>query len=119
MYRLLCLLSVSGEFPSKSLHIFGDERTVKAMVHKMEAVQKIRLYSDNSVLTTKLFKLSGKSNIRTIRLCTNALKILNEIHPDAFGYYMESFPNNKFSGDQFHIFRKHRIGEVIAMCMMA
>ena len=119
MYRLLCLLSVSGEFPSKSLGILGDVRTVKAMVHKMEAVQKIRLYSDNAVLTTKLFKVNGKGDMRTIKLYTNALGILNEIHPDALNYYMESFPNNKFSGDQFHIRRKHRVGEAIAMCVMA
>jgi len=119
MYRLLCLLSVSGEYPSKSLDILGDERTIKAMVHKMEAVQNIRLYLDNTIITTKIFNISGKSDMRTIRLYTNALDILKEIHPDAFGYYKESFPNNKFSGDQFHIRRKHRVGESIAMCMMA
>jgi len=119
MYRLLCLLSVSGEFPSKSLHIFGDERTVKAMVHKMEAVEKIRLSCDNRILTTKLFQVSGKSNKRTIRLIKNALTIFNDLHNDALGYYLSSFPDNRFSGSQFHIYRNHRIGEVIAVCMMA
>jgi len=119
MYRLLCLLSVSGEFPSKSLSILGDVRTIRAMLNKMKAVQKIRLHSDNTILTAKIFQLSGKGDIRTIRLCANALGILNEIHPDAFSYYMETFPHNKFSGDQFHIRRKHRVGEAVAMCIMS
>jgi hypothetical protein len=119
MYFLLRLLSVSGEFPSKSLGILGDVRTIKAMIHKMEAVQKIRLYSNNTVIETKLFQLSGKSDKRTIRLTKNALSILNEIHPDALSYYLSSFPDNRFTGDQFRIWRNHRVGEVIAMCMMA
>ena len=119
MFFLLCLLSVSGEYPSKSLGIFGDVRTIKTMVHKMEAVQKIRLYSNDTVLETKLFQLSGKSDKRTIRLTKNALAVLKEIHPDALRYYLSSFPDNKFTGDQFRIWRNHRVGEVIAMCMMA
>jgi len=119
MYFLLRLLSVSGEYPSKSLGILGDVRTVKAMAHKMESVQKIRLYSNNTILKTKLFQLSGKRDKRTIRMTKNALEILNEIHPDALDYYLSSYPDNKFTGDQFRIWRNHRVGEVIAMCMMA
>jgi len=119
MYYLLRLLSISGEFPSKSLGIFGNKRTIKTMAHKMESVQKIRLYSNNTVLTTKLFQLSGIRDKRTIRLAKNALEILNEIHPDALDYYLSSFPENKFTGDQFRIWRNHRVGEAIAMCMMA
>jgi len=119
MYHLLRLLSVSGEFPSRSLDIIGDMRTVKAMVHKMEVAQKVRLYSNGTVIKSKLFQVSGRGNIRTIRLCTSALEILNEIHSNALDYYNKSFPTNKFSGDIFHIFRNHRVGESIAMCMMA
>ena len=119
MHQLLRLLSVSGVFPSKSLGILGDTRTIKAMVHKMEAVQNIRLSSDNTILTTKLFQLSGKSDKRTIRLVKNALTVFNDLHQDALGYYLTSFPDNKFTGDQFHIWRNHRVGETIAMCMMA
>jgi hypothetical protein len=119
MYFMLRLLSVSGEFPSRSVGIIGDTRTVKAMIHKMEAVQQIRLQSDNTVLYAKLFQASGKWNDRTIRLNKNALAVLNDIHPDAPGYYLESFPDNKFSGDQFHVWRNHRVGETVAVCMMA
>ena len=119
MYNLLCLLSVSGEFPTGSLEILGNVRTIKAMVHKMEAFRDIRLNFDNAILKTKLFQLSGKGNMRTIRLTKNALAILNEIHPGAFDYYMASFPDNRFTGDKDRIRRNHRVGEAIAVCMMA
>ena len=48
-----------------------------------------------------------------------ALHILNELHPDAFESYLDSFPNNRFSGNFTHIFRNNRVGETLAMCMMA
>jgi len=119
MYRLLCLLSVSGEFPSKSLDIFGDMRTIKTMVHKMEAAQKFRLYSNDTVLKTKLFQVSGRREKRTIRLAKNALNILSELHPDALDFYLSLYPDNKFTGNPLQIWRNHRAGETIAMCMMA
>jgi hypothetical protein len=119
MYYMLRLLSVSGEFPCRSLGILGDTRTVKAMVHKMESVQKIKLSLDGSILTTRLFQISGKGNNRTVRLNKNALSILCAIHPDALEYYLESYPDNKFTGDRMRIMRNHRAGEALAMCMMA
>ena len=118
MYSLLRLLSIAGEFPSKSTGIFGDTRTIKAMIHKSEAAQKIRL-SNGDILETKLFQLSGKWHSRTIRLYKNALPVLNEVHSDALDYYLSVFPDNRFSGNQLNIQRNHRVGEAIAMCMMA
>ena len=118
MYFVLKLLSVSGEFPSRSLGILGDVRTVKAMVHKMENARKIRL-STGDISETKLFQLSGKWNNRTVRLTKNAIALLNDIHPDAPGYYLDSFPDNRFSGNEFIINRNHRVGEALAMCMKA
>ena len=119
MYHLLRLLSVSGEFPSKSLGILGDVRTIKTMIHKMETAQKIRLYSNGTVIKTKLFQVSGLRNKRTIRLAKNALPVLNEFHPDALGYYMNSYPDNKFTGNLLNMWRNHRVGEAMAVCMMA
>lgn len=118
MYQLLRLLSVSGEFPGRSVGILGDVRTIKAMIHKMEAVQKIRL-SDDTILTSRLFQLSGKGDKRTIRLHKNALEVLNDIHPKALDNYLTSYPDNRFTGNQYNIWRNHRIGEAIAMSMMA
>ena len=118
MYFLLKLLSVSGEFPSKSMGILGDVRTVKAMIHKMEDAQKIRL-STGGIIKTKLFQASGKWNDRTVRLNKKGLEVLNELHPNALGYYLDSLPDNRFSGNELTIDRNHRVGESIAMCMMA
>ena len=119
MYQVLRLLSVSGEFPSSSLGILGDSRTVKAMIHKMEAVQNIKLSSSGSILTSRLFQISGKGNYRTVRLNKNALAVLNEIHPDALSSYLALYPDNRFTGDRMRIGRNHRVGEALAMCMMA
>ena len=118
MYFLMSLLSVSGEFPSRSLGILGDVRTVKAMVHKMENIQKIRL-SNGDILEIKLFQLSGKWNDRTVRLTKNALSVLNDLHPNALHYYLGAFPDNRFSGNELLINRNHRVGESIAMFMRA
>jgi len=119
MYQLLRLLSIAGEFPSRSLGILGDTRTVKAMVHIMESAYKFRLYLNGTVLSTKLFQLSGKRNNRTVRLNKTALPLLNDIHPEALDYYLTVFPDNKFSGSIYHIERNHRVGETIAMFVIA
>jgi hypothetical protein len=57
--------------------------------------------------------------MRTIRLCKSALTLLNELHPGALDYYLASFPANVFSGFRDNKIRNHRVGEAIAMCMMA
>ena len=119
MYRLVLLLSVSGEFPCGSLGILGDTRTVKAMLHKMESVQKIKIAADGPVLSTRLFQASGRGGARTVRLYKGALGLLDGLHPDALGYYLTAYPGNRFSGSRPHIERNHRAGEALAMCMMA
>ena len=119
MYNLLSLLSISGEFPCRSLGILGDERTVKAMVHRMEAVQTFRVLSNDTILKTMLFHISGRGCRRTVRLSKIALELLNDVHPKAFDYYWEIHPDNKFSGNLNRIDRNHRIGEALAACMMA
>ncbi len=118
MYRLIRLLSISGEFPAQSLGVLGDVRTVKAMVHRMESPCQFRL-SDGSVLTTRLFQVSGRGSERTVRLNKGALEVLRDINPRALENYLESFPDNRFTGNRLNILRNHRIGEAIAMCMMA
>lgn len=119
LHRLLILLSVAGEFPTNSLGILGNERVMKALVHKLESVQVLRSDRDGSDYTTKLLQVSGKGDTRTIRFYKKALPILNELHPGAFGYYLEAFRGHRFSGDQYHMWRNHRVSEALAMSMMA
>ena len=47
--NIITLLSVTGEFPMRSLKILGNERVLKALVHKMTTPQDYRLpHTQNS-----------------------------------------------------------------------
>ena len=117
--RLLFLLSIAGEFPVNALHLIGNGRDYIKLIRRLEQVQEFRFDRGGKVYTTKLITISGKRNARTIRLYKGALPILNEFHPDSLGYYLDSFRNHRFSGDEYHISRNFRVSEALAMSMMA
>jgi len=117
-HQLLQLLSVAGEFPTASLHLLGNARSIKAMVHKLESVQEI-VFENGASYHTRMFTVSGKRNARTVRLYKGALPILREIHPNSLGKYLDTYWDHKFPGDLSHLQRNHRVGEAVAMCMMA
>lgn len=48
---ILTLLAVTGEYPTASLRLLGNERTVKAMVHKMTTMQTYRLPQTETEIT--------------------------------------------------------------------
>lgn len=119
VHRLLFLLSIAGEFPTQSLHLLGNGRDLSRLIRQLEQVQDFRSCRDGTAYTAKLLTISGKRNARTIRLYKGALPMLNELHPDALGYYLDTFGNHKFPGDAYHVQRNHRVGEALAMSMMA
>ena len=119
VYRLLLLLSVAGEYPVKSLHLLGSERDLKKLIHRLEKAEDYRTDRDGPITTTRLISVSGKRDLRTIRLCKGALPILSELQPDALEYYTDSFRTHNFPGDSFHVWRNHRVSEALALCMMA
>ncbi len=119
VHRLLLLLSVGGEYPAESLHLLGNETDLKKYIHRLEEVERFRYGRDAKVYLTKLLNISGKRGARTIRLYKGALPLLEELHPDAYRYYMESFWGHRFPGDASHIWRNHRVSEALAMSMMA
>jgi len=119
VHQLLQLLSISGEFPASSLHLLGNERVVKALVHRLESVQDIRFSLEGQVLHTKMFQASGYREMRTIRLNKGALPLLEGLHPGANEYYLRVSHNHSFSGNVHHVGRNHRVGEAIALAMMA
>ena len=119
VYRLLLLLSVGGEFPAESLHLLGEDNDLKKFIHRLEEIQDFRMEREGKVYTTKLLNISGKRGARIIRLYKGALAILQELHPQAYPYYMSSFWGHRFPGDPTHINRNHRVSETLAMCMMA
>jgi len=118
-YQLLQLLSIAGEFPASSLHLLGSERSIKDLVHKLESVQEIRFPPNESVLRTKVLTVSGWKETRNIRLSKSALPLLNGLHPGALEYYLGVTNNHQLSGGYYHVGRNHRVGEAIAMVMMA
>ena len=114
---LAAILSVVGEYPYSSLHLLGNERYFRKLVHKL--TEKNELYNSEcgERLYCKCFNLSGKGAGKTIRFYKDAIPILKWISPDALPSYMNASKNHKFSGDVWHIERNHRIAEVVAMCM--
>ena len=87
-YRLISMLSVTGEYPIHSLHLLGNPRVMRDLVRRMSEPQLVRLPGADSV-QTKLVQISGKGAAKSVRLYRGALPILEWMHPDAFDY-----PNN-------------------------
>ena len=119
VHRLVTLLSVVGEFPVHSVHLLGNERVYKSLIHKLTEPQTFRCYETGTDFFCRLLTVSGKGRDKTIRLYKGALPILDWLHSDAYRYYMDAFWNHRFPGDAAHRERNHRVAEMAAMCMNA
>ncbi len=115
--ELVTLLSFVGEFPFQSLDMLGSKRVYKALIVKLTQPQRFRNSQTGEEMTCRLFTLNGGGRAKTVRLYKQALPILNWIHPDAYQYYMDSFWNHHFPGDNQHLDRNHRVAEAAALCM--
>ena len=120
-YSILSILSITGEIPVRSLKLAGNERVLKALVHKMTEEQEYRFQPEwtEEKFRGKLLRITGKGRDKAVRLTKKALPILDWIHPGAYRYYMASFWNHRFPGDKIHIDRIHRVAESVLMCQMA
>lgn len=117
VYRLITLLSFVGEYPAASVHLLGNERVYKALIHKLTMPQLFRDSQTGTEITCRLLNISGKGSDKTIRLYKAALPILEWIHPDSYGYYMNAFWDHRFPGDAAHRERNHRVAEAAVLCM--
>ena len=117
-YRLIEMLSVTGEYPIRSLHLLGNPRVMRDLVRRLSEPQLVRLPGADSV-QTKLVQINGKGSAKSVRLYRGALPILEWIHPGAYRYYMSSFWNHRFPGDAAHRDRNHRVAEAAALCALA
>ena len=114
--ELLQLLSVAGEFPMSALSIFGNQRTMRELVCKLEDKQEIEASWSGKRYCARLLSISGKRGpMRNIRLHKSALPLLDELHPAAVDYYLSAFRNHAFSGKRGDIERNHRVAETLAM----
>lgn len=115
---VLTILAVSGEYPTASLHLLGNERVYKALVHKMTAPQIYRFPQTETEIAGRLLQISGRGPGKSIRLYKKtALPILTQL--GAGEYYYNAFLKSNYSGGAAHRERNHRVAEAAAMCMRA
>ncbi len=117
--RLLQLLSAAGEFPTRSLHLLGNERSYEALVRRLMTVQQFRSEDGGDLGRHKLLTVSGKGDKRTIRLHKSGLPLLSQLHPNALEHYLVATNGHRFSGSDAHVLRSHRVAETLAMCQAA
>lgn len=118
LHRLITLLSVAGEYPTKSLYLLGNERAYKELVSHLIEQQTIRNpNTEKSITPMKVVNISGKGRSKKVRLYRGALPILEWIN--AHEYYAKTFRSHSFPGDAKHIERDFRVAESLAMFMGA
>ena len=118
-YRLLLLLSAAGEFPTRSMRLLGSVRSLEALVYRLEHTQQFRNESGADLGSCKMLSVSGKRDRRTIRLHKTALPLLNTLHPAALEQYLALSGGHRFSSNDGHVQRNHRVAETLAVCMGA
>ena len=118
LYRLVCLLSVAGEYPVKSLHLLGNKRMYRKLVKEGLSPITVRNSETGETLSfPKLFNLCGRGRTKTIRLYAGAFPILTWFGE---GEYYESITHGySLPMNHSHLDRNHRVGEALAVCMDA
>ena len=119
VHQLLQLITAAGEIPASALPIIGNERVMAALVHKLESIQDIRFSRGGFVYHVRLIQVSGRKDKRTIRLYKKGLVVLDELYQGLLDWYLSAFDGHNFTGDPFHIWRNHRVAEVLALCLTA
>ncbi len=118
LYRLMCLLSVAGEYPVKSLHLLGNKRMYRKLVKEGLSPMTVRnSVTGETISLPRLFNLCGRGRLKTIRLYAGALPILTWFGE---GEYYESITHGySLPMNTSHLDRNHRVGEALAVCMDA
>lgn len=112
---LISLLSVAGELPYSAMKLLGDERVYRKLISKLTEKQSYCHTETGEVLTVKLLGVSGRGQLKTVRLYKKAHPIL-----DWYGakeYYLASYYSPHFRGGSTYTDRNHRVAEAIAMLM--
>ena len=116
LYRLMCLLSVAGEYPVKSLHLLGNQRMYRKLVKEGLSPLTVRNSVTGETLSLpRLFNLCGRGKFKTIRLYVGALPILTWF--DEGDYYENITRGYSLPMNTSHLDRNHRVGEALAVCM--
>lgn len=107
IHDILAVLAVAGELSPRSLHILGEDNTMKRIVKKCTIPQEFRNSEDGCRVNATLFSVSGHGIEKTVRLKKDGVKVLGWCG-DA-DYYNFAFCNNFGSGKK--VLRHHRLAE--------
>ena len=119
VHTLIMMLSFVGEFPVCSLHLLGSFRSYRDLIRKLTQEQEFRIPGFEDRFACRLLTVSGKQKYKTVRFHKSGLPVLEALNPDAYQYYLESFREHSFSGNQNHVDRNHRVAETAVMCLRA
>ena len=118
LHRLISLLSVCGEFPVKSLDLLGNKRLYRRVVSECTVPVTVQNHATKETISLpKIFILTGKGRMKSIRLYKGARPILTWIGEGeyydsiCYGYNMPMTPA--------HVDRNHRVAETLAAFMDA
>lgn len=118
-YDIVSVIGITGEFPYRSVRLFGNARTYKVLIGRLCEVQTFRDYNSGDEMTCRLLTVTGKSFGKTVRLYKAAIPILRWISPYAEDNYLCASWNHGFPGDISHTERNHRVAEAAIMCLRA
>lgn len=118
LHRLISLLSVCGEFPVKSLDLLGNKRLYRRVVSECTIPVTVQNHATKETISLpKIFILTGKGRLKSIRLYKGACPILTWIGEGE--YYDSICYGHNMPMTTAHIDRNHRVAETLAAFMDA
>ena len=112
---IITLLSIVGEFPYSAMKLLGDERVYRKLISKLSEKQSYCHTDSGEVLTVKLLSVSGRGQLKTVRLYKKAHSVLDWY--GARSFYIDSYYSPHFRGGATYTDRNHRVAEAVAMLM--
>nr|MBQ8891054.1 hypothetical protein [Clostridia bacterium] len=118
LHRLISLLSVCGEFPVKCLDLLGNKRLYRRVVSECTVPVTVQNpTTKENISLPKIFILTGKGRMKSIRLYKGARPILTWIGEGE--YYDSICYGYNMPMTTAHIDRNHRVAETLAAFMDA
>lgn len=114
-YSLISLLSVVGEFPTYSLSLIGNRRTLQGLITRLNNVHEVRDNTGKTLTKGRIINIIGKGLKRRIRLDNDALPLVEYL--GLKDYYTETILKNRFPSDMSHLERTFRFAEIAAIFM--
>lgn len=118
LHRLISLLSVCGEFSVKSLDLLGNKRLYRRVVSECTIPVTVQNpITKETISLPKIFILTGKGRMKSIRLYKGARPILTWIGEGE--YYDSICYGYNMPMTTAHVDRNHRVAETLAAFMDA